>query len=118
MPQEVLTYKKFILKHGSNIRTEWAVTSTRGSISFWIGGLENDSRNDLYGGVEYHYTEESKPAHITDASKVDNCMINGKACWPDGSSLWAIDHWIPNILPLGDEAIWEELEYLVRTKLL
>lgn len=117
MSQEELTYKKFITKRGIEARTEWAVTSKLGSVSFWIGSLENDCQRNLYSGVVYHYTKESKPAWINDDSKVDRCKINSGECWTTGSALWASDHWIPNILPLGDEAIWKELETLVRTEL-
>ena len=96
-------------------RREWCVSGEFGSLSFWctpsakIEGLYNDT--DFYGGVETHYNEKSKPCYIDDNSGHNDCHANGGKCWHDGTSLWASEYWIPYVLPRGDKAIWETLEF-------
>lgn len=106
------TNKKFINPDG---RIEWAVTCEFGSLSFWATPVRAESiavyGDTHYGGVETHYNEKSKPDYLGDGSYHDDCMSNGGKCWHDGTSLWAIEYWIPNVMPMGDDAIWKGLQY-------
>lgn len=97
-------------------RKEWAVTGDCGSISFWI---DKGYIRDFTGGIETHYTKKTKPNYLTKSNSYHKkCMINGGECYHDGSSLQAYQHWIPNILPLGQDEIFRELKkvYLERFK--
>jgi hypothetical protein len=90
-----LTRKYFLNPSG---KQDWAVTGDKGSISFWV------SKDLLYlGGIEYHARQGQRKVPYSD------CEFNVGNCWHDGSSSWAMQHWIPNILPQGNEAIWNEL---------
>lgn len=86
-------------------RKEWAVSGKLGSLSFWV---VDDSRR--YGGIEYHYNAISRPDYLANTKPHTNCAVNGGFCWHDGSSLWASEWWIPNILPGGNKRIWDTLE--------
>lgn len=88
-----------------NGREEWCVTGSLGSLSFWV------SRNNgiVYGGVESHY--KNKPDYLGDGSFHEHCPFNDGPCWHDGTSLWASEYWIPNILPGGSDAIFSKLEF-------
>lgn len=95
-------------------RREWAVTGEGGSLSFWCSPVREQSRitygADYYGGVETHYNELTKPDYLQGNGR-DDCSINSGKCWHDGTSLWASEYWIPYVLPLGDQHIWETLEF-------
>ena len=103
--------KKFVFPSG---RAEWCVSSELGSVSFWVSEhcelLKERFTDEFYGGVEYHYTEKTKPPYMDEAYRHEDCVCNGGVCFHEGTSLWASEHWIPIILPLGDDAIWSELE--------
>lgn len=106
------TRKKFIFPDG---RTDWCVTCTHGSISFWFTPFPEGSSPFPYGekgngGVETHYNEKSKPEYLGEASFHEQCLQNNGKCWHDGTSLWASEYWIPYVMPNGDEAIWRKLE--------
>lgn len=87
-------------------RKEWAVIGKLGALSFWVSAYGAVA----YGGIEKHYYPESKPKSALGYAKHEKCNFTGGACWHDGSSLWAREYWIPQVLPLGDVAIWERLE--------
>lgn len=105
------TRKKFIFPDG---RTDWCVTCSHGSISFWYAECSEESKmifgDKGYGGVETHYNEKSKPDYLGVGSFHEQCMQNNGKCWHDGTSLWASEYWIPYVMPNGDEAIWRKLE--------
>lgn len=103
------TKRKFARKYFESAhdgRKEWAVTSDLGSLSFWVSSC--DGRQ--YGGVENHYNAVSRPEYLACTHPHTTCELNGGFCWHDGSSLWASEWWIPNILPGGNELIWQTLE--------
>jgi hypothetical protein len=111
-PNEVkFTRKKFIFPDG---RVDWCVSCTHGSISFWFVELSDDKKLSYgekgYGGVEVHYNEKSKPEYLSEGSYHEQCLQNNGKCWHDGSSLWAIEYWIPYVMPKGDDSIWRKLE--------
>ena len=107
--------EKFIKKYFEypDGRKEWCVTGDLGSVSFWV--QENVSEiaikwgEKFFGGVEAHYNAKSKPDYMGDEPHHKVCHQNGAECWHDGTSLWAFEHWIPYILPYGQERIWQEL---------
>lgn len=90
-------------------RREWGVTGKKGSISFWIVKSSLDWAEEFYGGVETHYREENRPDYLKDG-KHEFCAHNEGVCYHYGTSLWASEYWIPNVLPFGDSAIWRRLE--------
>lgn len=95
-------------------RKEWIITGEYGSLSFWVREqspfIREKFGDQYFGGVETHYNEKSKPDYLDDNSLHDICHANNDKCWHDGTSLWASEHWIPYILPHGNERIWLELE--------
>jgi len=95
-------------------RQEWCVSGKLGSVSFWVNETGKEWQGGggerYYGGVEYHYTKESKPKYLGKGSHNKKCDQNNGQCWHDGTSLWASEYWIPIILPMGDDAIWNRLK--------
>ncbi|MCF0075463.1 hypothetical protein LZD49_33600 [Dyadobacter sp. CY261] len=104
-----------------NNREEWCVTGEYGSLSFWVSAHTSELSlswgETHYGGVENHYNEKSKPSYLDESAKHTDCNYNGGLCYHDGSSLWAEEHWIPYILPRGNEGIWQELEHYYERRL-
>lgn len=103
--------KLFLFPSG---RKEWCVSSDMGSLSFWATeypeGHEQFGESH-YGGIEIHYNEKSVPKYMSNRQPDHlDCHANGGKCWHDGSSLQASEYWIPDVMPLGDEYIWEKLE--------
>jgi hypothetical protein len=87
-----------------NGRKEWAVCNNKGAVSFWYQIADRDGSK--YGGVEYHYTEETKPEYLKYKNK--NCRCLGEGCYHDGSSLQG-EEIINNVLPFGDDFIYYTL---------
>lgn len=107
-----MTQHKFIRKYFQypSGRREWCVTADFGSLSFWVSGDDKESYG-LYGGVESHYNEKSKPDYLSEGAFNERCECNAGKCWHDGTSLWASEYWIPSVLPEGQEFIWRMLEH-------
>lgn len=107
---EKITKKYFEMPDG---RKEWSVTGESGSVSFWVcetvSELSIKWGERFFGGVETHYNKKSKPDYLDKNSHHESCLHNAGECWHDGTSLWASEYWIPHILPLGQDAIWQRL---------
>ncbi len=104
MTQEIL--KRIKLVEGS--QTRWAMLGSAGAVEFWVfsGGDELGLPKDTYGGVEMHYTKATAPEYLNPINVKCSFVED---CHHEGSSSWADEHWIPSVLPLGDEVIFREL---------
>lgn len=91
-------------------RKEWAVSGPLGSLAFWVETYGSGTEGRIFGGVENHYNAISRPDYLDYSEPHTDCTLNGGFCWHVGTSLWASEHWIPNIYPQGDEFIWRALE--------
>jgi hypothetical protein len=113
--QEKIIKKYFEMPDG---RKEWSVTGELGSISFWVDEMTSEVAKrcgeKFFGGVETHYNKKSKPDYLDIDAHHASCLHNGGECWHDGTSLWASEYWIPHILPLGQDAIWQRLTQAYR----
>lgn len=86
----------------ADARKSWAVVGEKGAVEFWC--YPRTDTYEVYGGLEYHARTEKDWA-----SHNDFCQLLDGPCWHTGSSLIVHEHWIPHILPLGDEAIFGAL---------
>lgn len=88
----------------------WAVVGEHGAVEFWV----MEGSKELIGGVEYHHrapmeysSNKAEPDHA-------DCPVLDGPCWHDGTSLWAVEHWIPGYAACGEGWVWDELEHTYR----
>jgi hypothetical protein len=72
----------------------WYVLGELGAIHFHVTDM-GENRDPRYsGGIEIHY--RTPPDYMKgDAPSQTECWILHAPCWHDGSSLQAVDTWIP-----------------------
>lgn len=89
------TYSKDAYK-GNHV---WTVVSGQGAVHLHISDYGQDyaekyDRDRYTGGIEMHY--RNPPSYMKDdAPSQDECWILKCPCWHDGSSLQAVETWIP-----------------------
>ena len=100
------------LKHHKSVNRDqahYAVIGPLGAIQFhhWIG--DDPMSRDL-AGLETHYAAASKPDYLGEGSHHDICWLLEAPCWHDGTSLWAMEYWLPMFREVGEEWLWNRLE--------
>jgi hypothetical protein len=86
----------------------WSVVGKHGGVHLWIRPSPlNDG--EFYGGVEYHYRVAPEGRELSP----DNCWLIGCPCFHVGSSLAAIEKYIPLWLRNREahEVIFDSLEW-------
>ena len=76
----------------------WSLLGARGGLHLWITdhGEEHERKcgNRYLGGIEIHYRRP--PEYMRDQPpSQDECWLLCAPCWHDGSSLQAMERWIP-----------------------
>jgi hypothetical protein len=88
----------------------WAVVGPHGAIEFWF--TDRGQGADYYrylGGVETHQRKPFEYSSDKEAPDHDKCDVLSGPCWYDGTSLWAMEYWIPEVLRYDN---WQEAEEL------
>ena len=101
---------------GPSIEIRMQVSGPDGGCEFWFNCRNEEQRRYgegaiTLGGFECHWKEHSRPDYYKDReAHYTDCTITGGACWHDGTSLWANEHWLPGMTSGGEEWVWRELE--------
>lgn len=79
----------------SAARHDWFVIGARGAVHLWITeSPPGDLRHTYSAGLEMHY--RSPPNYMADmAPSQDQCWVLKCPCWHDGSSLYAVERYLP-----------------------
>ena len=115
MPRYENEYK-YTNRFGSAYHT-WVVVGARIGMHLHISDQgEEDARKHqiqrFSGGIEIHY--RSPPDYMKDdAPSQMDCWVLGGPCWHDGSSLQAMESWIPfwKSAPHDHERMFRALEH-------
>ena len=99
---------KYTVQYGAPLHI-WSVVGAKGGMHLSIRDGGEDNRHRRYsGGIEQHSrtpTSDTAPTH-------DKCWLLGGPCWHDGSSLAAIERWIPlwEVAPHDHDRMFRLLE--------
>jgi len=96
----------------------WTCIGAKGALHLRISGPHvYDNRENWSAGLETHHRQP--PEYMADdAPSHEKCWLIGGACWHDGTSLYAEEHYLPmwRIAPHEHEKMFAELEREYRTR--
>ncbi len=99
--------------------TRWILVGPLGAVDFHCANLRwlDEMRANLdcmdmprSAGVEYHHRAKPTWMQARAGYPSQHCWILGGECWHDGTSLWAMEVWLPILERDGEDAIWTQLE--------
>lgn len=89
MAELELEYRKRV--YGSQVTHHFGCYGPEAVIDIWVA---NDDSEHVTSGIECHYRNAPDYMAGKEPSRT-NCTFTGGNCWHDGSSLYAMEHFLP-----------------------